>query len=90
VTITFLDDSGTERRMMREVIGGGSYLSADSRELLFGIGRARSVQSVDIRWPSGATSRHEMLKAGGYWVLCEGKPDDEFIPFAGATAYDIK
>jgi hypothetical protein len=90
VTITFLDDSGTERRIMREVIGGGSYLAADSRELLFGIGNAEVVKSLEVRWPSGATSRHEGLKPGGYWVVREGKPVEEFTPFVGASANDMK
>ncbi|MCS6776196.1 MAG: CRTAC1 family protein [Chloroherpetonaceae bacterium] len=37
----------------QEVRSGGSYLAASDRRLLFGLGRALRVDSVEIRWPGG-------------------------------------
>jgi len=45
---------------MREVDGGNGYASQSSRRLHFGLGSAASVESVEIRWPSGAV---EVLEA---------------------------
>jgi hypothetical protein len=89
VRVTVIADgpSGAERRLVREVIGGGSYLAADSRELLIGIGQAETAKSVEIRWSSGRVSRFDSLKAGGYWQVGEGEADvlRSFTPFTGSV-----
>ena len=41
------------RKMMDEVMGGGSYYSQNSFVLHFGLGRAMEVQGIEIHWPSG-------------------------------------
>jgi hypothetical protein len=82
VTVVVDDPRDGERRLMREIIGGGSYISADSRELLIGIGTATSAKAIEIRWPSGARDRFENLRAGGYWLIREADTEARFIPFA--------
>lgn len=39
--------------MLRQVQGGGGYLSQSSRKLHFGLGVRPKVDRVEIRWPSG-------------------------------------
>ncbi len=46
-----------------ERIGGSSYQSANDPRLHFGLGNAASVESIEIRWPSGQTDRHANAKA---------------------------
>lgn len=43
-------DRGTQVRQMK---GGGSYASTNSRRLFFGLGKADLAESLEIRWPSG-------------------------------------
>jgi hypothetical protein len=53
---------------------GGSYLSAhDPREIL-GLGTARRVEWVEVRWPapSGLVERYPGLEPDRYWTLVEG------------------
>jgi len=38
---------------LKQCTAAGSYLSSMDRRLLFGLGRAKSVSSVTIHWPSG-------------------------------------
>ncbi|MEM1207061.1 MAG: CRTAC1 family protein [Acidobacteriota bacterium] len=40
---------------LREVNGGNGYASQSTTRLHFGLGRAKSVDRIEIRWPSGAT-----------------------------------
>ncbi len=41
------------RRMIDEVMGGGSYFSQSSSILHFGLGNATAADQVEVRWPSG-------------------------------------
>lgn len=45
------------RRMIDEVMSGGSYYSQNSFTLHFGLGQAKDVDSVEIRWPSGTVQK---------------------------------
>lgn len=42
-----------ERQMTQTVKGASSYLSQSDRRLLFGLGRAKRVNAIEIQWPSG-------------------------------------
>jgi hypothetical protein len=51
---------------------GGSYLSAhDPRELL-GIGSAKKLDWLEVKWPSGKMDRFEGVTAGRYYTLSRG------------------
>ncbi len=41
------------RKMIDEVMSGGSYYSQNSLTMHFGLGEARQADSIEIRWPSG-------------------------------------
>ena len=52
--------------------GGGSYLSShDPREIL-GVGAATKIDSIEIRWPSGATDRLTKVPLNKYIKVVEG------------------
>ncbi|HET6372781.1 MAG TPA: ASPIC/UnbV domain-containing protein, partial [Candidatus Polarisedimenticolia bacterium] len=38
---------------IRDLSAGGSYLSTHDPRLSFGLGRARVVERLDVRWPDG-------------------------------------
>lgn len=52
------------RVFARQVVSGGSYLSHSPSELVIGVGDADVIEGVEIRWPGGATSRHDDLALG--------------------------
>lgn len=44
-----------------EVRSGESYISSCDQRLHFGLGQARVIDRIEIRWPSGTTETHEKL-----------------------------
>jgi hypothetical protein len=70
--VTLLCDG---RRRMALRLGGGSYLSAADPRLHFGLGDAKHVQSVEVRWPSGRVDRFGSLRADTAYHLREGSAE---------------
>ena len=73
------------RTRVQEVRRGYGYQSQNDPRLLFGLGAARQVETVHIRWPSG---RSQTLKAVGvrrYVKLREGS-DEPVAVYAGEEA----
>jgi hypothetical protein len=69
-TITW-QAGGVKRSRLRTA--GGSYLAShDPRELL-GLGSARKIESVEIRWPSGKVDKLGNLPINSYLKVIEGE-----------------
>jgi hypothetical protein len=58
---------------MKEITGGGSYLSSNDRRLHFGLGRSRSA-SVRLRWPSGIEQVLDRVDADKVITVTEPAP----------------
>jgi hypothetical protein len=54
--------------------GGGSYMSALDSRLHFGLGPARTVDRVEVTWPSGQRQTFQGLAADAGYQLREGDP----------------
>ena len=61
-------------RQIGLIAGGGSYLSTSDRTILFGLGAASSVDSVEALWPTGSVTRLAGLRAGQRVRLIEDRP----------------
>jgi hypothetical protein len=55
-----------------EVHSGGSYLSQNDLRLHFGLGAAKKIDSVEIRWPSGKVESLTNLEADHFYSVLEG------------------
>jgi hypothetical protein len=67
---------------IREIAGGGSYLSQSDLRANFGVGRAQSVESIEITWPSGQSQRFRDLPVDHFYVVHEG--ENEMRPAANS------
>jgi hypothetical protein len=56
-----------------EIHSGGSYLSQNDLRLHFGIGSATKIDSVEIRWPSGAVDQIRNLEVDRFYSVLEGQ-----------------
>ena len=68
--VALFADNGQQ---MREVQRGVGYLSQSDGRVLFGLGAAEEVESVEIRWPSGRVQVLERPETRRYLVVQEGK-----------------
>jgi hypothetical protein len=56
-----------------DVRSGGSYLSQGDLRVHFGLAAATKIDTVEIRWPSGATNVLHNLSADQSYSVLEGK-----------------
>jgi len=61
------------RTLTQQVAGGQSYLSASEKTLTFGLGGAAKIDSLEIRWPDGATKTLENVPGGARLTVTEGE-----------------
>jgi hypothetical protein len=52
------------RTLTQQVSGGQSYLSASEKTLTFGLGTAKKIDSLEIRWPDGTTQTMKDVPGG--------------------------
>jgi hypothetical protein len=62
-----------ERRQVREVQSGSSYLAQNDLRVHFGLGRAESAERLEIRWPDGSTEVVENVLANQRVTVRQGK-----------------
>ena len=70
-------------KQFSEVRGGGSYLSQNDLRLHFGLGTAKKMESVEIRWPSGKVETLQNVAADAIYSIVEGAGirDSKPLPF---------
>ncbi len=61
------------RRQMQAVLGGGGYESQNELALYFGLGAVKTVDKIEVRWPSGAVEAWEGLEANHKYHFTEGR-----------------
>jgi RNA polymerase sigma factor (sigma-70 family) len=59
----------------RYATGGGSFASASDPRHVFGLGTAKRVGKLTVRWPSGKEQSWEGLAVDQYWRLVEGEKE---------------
>jgi hypothetical protein len=76
VTVT-----GSGRRQTAWRFGGGSYASAGDPRLHFGLGPARRIEAIEVRWPSGRVDHFRDLPVDTGYLIREG--DERALPLPG-------
>jgi hypothetical protein len=68
---------------IREIAGGGSYLSQSDLRANFGLAKATRAETVEIAWPSGQQQIFRNVEADRFYLIEEGKDQLELQQFAG-------
>lgn len=58
---------------IREIAGGGSYLSQSDLRAHFGLGRATRADTVEVRWPSGRHQVFHDVDADKFYLIAEDR-----------------
>jgi hypothetical protein len=61
------------RAQIRLVQSGSSYISQDDMRAHFGLGQAAVVDSLEVRWPDGSSTRQSGLKANQVVKVTQGR-----------------
>jgi hypothetical protein len=61
-----------QHSQMNEVVSGSSFMSQNDLRLHFGIGTAKQVDLVEVRWPLGAVESFKNIEANQLLVVQEG------------------
>jgi len=56
-----------------EIHSGGSYLSQSDMRVHFGLGKAATIDSLEIHWPSGKVETFKALSADKFYSVLEGQ-----------------
>jgi hypothetical protein len=60
---------------LREISGGGSYLSGSDLRAHFGLGELTRADTVEITWPSGAKQSFHDIAADKFYLVEEGRDE---------------
>ncbi|HVZ15635.1 MAG TPA: CRTAC1 family protein, partial [Terriglobales bacterium] len=63
---------GKPHQQVDEVRSGGGYFAQNDLRIHFGLGEATSVDTLEIRWPTGETQKFSNLVANKLYVIKEG------------------
>jgi enediyne biosynthesis protein E4 len=75
---------------IREIAGGGSYLSQSDLRANFGLGKATRAETVDVQWPSGQHQVFHQLEADKFYVIEEGRQEVRQQQLVQAPAQSVK
>ena len=67
---------------IREIEGGGSYLSQSDLRANFGLGKAARAETVEVKWPSGLQQTFRNVDADKFYLIQEGSERIEVQKFA--------
>ena len=65
---------------LRRTVSSVSFLSQSSHTLHFGLGDAKQVDRLEVRWSAGATNFFTNLEANATWELTEGETQAKRVP----------
>ena len=59
---------------LRYVNGGNGFASQSTTRVHFGLGEAKTIAGVEVRWPSGLKQTLPVLPVDHWYKLVEGQP----------------
>ena len=73
VYIEYTNPDGSKAEQVQELVGSSTFLSMNSLELTFGLGKADKVDKITIEWPSGLDQVIEDVDANQRVEITEGQ-----------------
>lgn len=83
--VTIETDTGRQSRMLR---AGSGFLAQHSKEVVFGLGKAKTIQRASIRWPNGVLQHLGELPINHRIWVEEGTAPSRIEPFVSSPKYE--
>jgi enediyne biosynthesis protein E4 len=77
-----------EISQIREIAGGGSYLSQSDLRANFGLGNSAVASTVEVTWPSGSRQVFHEVKADRFYLIEEGREEITLQQIRGRSSND--
>lgn len=61
-----------DRVQVRSIDGGGGYIGSHAKAIHFGLGAAKGIDKLEVRWPSGKVETREAVPPGSRLRMVEG------------------
>jgi len=74
---------------IREIEGGGSYLSQSDLRANFGLGKTAAAETVEVKWPSGREQTFHNVEADKFYLIEEGAERLNLQRFARANPSNL-
>ena len=74
VFVDYTNEDGSPGEQVQELTGSSTFLSMNSLELTFGLGKASNVDKIKIEWPSGIDQTIEDVAVNQRIEITEGQP----------------
>ena len=58
--------------LRQDVLSGGSFMSSNDPRIHFGLGDLRTIDGLEIRWPSGAVEQVKIARLNAIYTIQEG------------------
>jgi hypothetical protein len=75
--------SSVKISQIREIAGGGSYLSQSDLRANFGLGDAAVADTVEVTWPNGGRQVFREIKADQFYLIEEGRREIDLQQIRG-------
>lgn len=69
-----------EKTFQRQLIAGDGFQASNERKLIFGLGDAQSIDSLEVNWPTGSTQTFQRIKANQELRIVEEGSHSLFVP----------
>lgn len=69
-----------DRTTMQQLVGGGGYENCNEPLLLFGLGNAKSIDKLEVKWPSGQRMEFQGVSGDRVYRLIEGRNQLQEVP----------
>jgi len=71
--LSHFSSSDSRLSAIREIAGGGSYLSQSDLRAHFGLGKATRAETVEVKWPSGQRQMFHDVDVDKFYLIEEGR-----------------
>ena len=72
------------KKLVRQMLPTTNFASSQAAEVRFGLGKARAVDRLTVRWPSGTVQELRSVPVGAHIRITEGEPEFEVLWRAGS------